>query len=381
MASDVSGLYDCAAAIVDLGCISHNLNVIKQKAPGKKIIAMVKANAYGHGIVEISRYLERKVDYLGVATVDEGVLLRESGILAPILVTGPFLKPQLKKYLEHGIDITVSSITSLEEVEDVARALGIMAKIHLQIDTGMMRVGVRDTSAPQLFEAVLKAQHCDLISVFSHLATSDDEDLGFSYQQLDQFMNVVSYFEKHGIQPPLFHIANSGAIMRMPESLLDMVRPGIMLYGYHPSPCSKKEALLLPALSLRAKVVYFKMILAGNSVGYGRTWKTSEDTRSVTLLIGYGDGYGRNLSNKSEVLIHGRRYPVIGNISMDHTVVLLGKDGEAYRGDEAVLIGSQGEETITADELAGKLGTISYEVLTNISSRVLRVYINGDLDR
>jgi alanine racemase len=380
MVSDVSGLYDCAAAIVDLSCISHNLNVIKQKAPGKKIIAMVKANAYGHGLVEISRYLERKVDYLGVAMVDEGILLRKSGISAPILVTGPFLKPQLKKYLEHGIDITVSSITSLEEVEDVARALGITAKIHLQIDTGMMRVGVRDTSATQLFEAALKAQHCDLVSVFSHLATSDNEDLGFSYRQLDQFLNAVSYFEKHGIQPPLFHIANSGAIMRMPESLLDMVRPGIMLYGYHPSPCSEKEALLLPALSLRAKVVYFKVILAGNSVGYGRTWMTPEDTRSVTLLIGYGDGYSRNLSNKCEVLIHGRRYPVIGNISMDHTVVLLGKD-EAYRGDEAVLIGSQGTETITADELAQKLGTISYEVLTNISSRIPRVYINGDAGR
>lgn len=377
MKTNISDLYDRAAAIVDLGRISHNLEVVKQKAPGKKVIAMVKANAYGHGIVRVSEHLIAEgADYLGVAFVEEGVMLREAGIMAPILVTGAFLKPHIKEYLLHNIDITVSSITALEEVEEVARALGKRARIHLQIDTGMMRVGVRDTSAPQLLEAASLSGVCDVISVFSHFATADGADLEFANLQLERFMEAIHFYEKHDIKRPMVHIANSAGILRLPESHLDAVRPGIMLYGYHPSEFTENEAQLEPALSLRAKITYFKVILEGTSVGYGRTWVSDEDTRAVTLLIGYGDGYLRGFSNKSEVLIHGRRYPVVGNISMDHTVVSLGKDGEGYRGDEAVLIGTQGGDTITATELAGKLGTINYEILTGIGSRVPRIYIN-----
>ncbi len=375
--TNISDLYDRAAAIVDLGCISHNLGVVKQKAPGKKIIAMVKANAYGHGIVRVSEHLiSQGADYLGVAFVEEGVLLRNAGITAPILVTGAFLKPQIKEYLQHDIDLTVSSVTGLEEVEETARALGKRARIHLQIDTGMMRVGVRDTSAPKFLEAASRSKYCDVAGVFSHFATADDENLDFAHLQLDRFLEAIRFYERHDIEPPMFHIANSAGILRLPESHLDAVRPGIMLYGYHPSEYTEREAKLLPALSLRAKITYFKVVLGGTSVGYGRTWVSEEDTRAVTLLIGYGDGYLRGFSNKSEVLIHGRRYPVVGNISMDHTVVSLGRDGEGYRGDEAVLIGTQGGETITATELAEKLGTINYEILTGIGSRVPRVYMN-----
>ncbi len=376
METNISDLYDRAAAIVDLSCISHNLSVVREKAPGKKIIAMVKSNAYGHGIVKVAQHLlSEGIDYLGVAFVEEATMLRKAGITAPILVTGAFLKSHLKEYLMNDIDITVSSITALEEVEDVAKMLNKRAKIHLQIDTGMMRVGVRDTSAPSFLEAAAKAKYCDVIGVYSHFATADGEDLTFAHLQLERFLEAVSFYEKHDIEAPLFHIANSAGVLRMPESHLDMIRPGIMLYGYHPSEYTEKEAKLLPALSLRAKVIYFKVILEGSSVGYGRTWISKEDTRSVTLLIGYGDGYYRGLSNKSEVLIHGQRYPVIGNISMDHTVVSLGKDGEAFRGDEAVLIGRQGEEEITATELADKMGTINYEILTSIGSRVPRIYL------
>jgi alanine racemase len=377
MTTNITDLYDRAAAIVDLSHITYNLNVVKQKAPGKKIIAMVKANAYGHGIIKVAEHLIREgADYLGVAFVEEGITLRNAGITAPILVTGAFLKPQIKDYLLHDIDITVSSVTGLEEVEEIAELLKKRAKIHLQIDTGMMRVGVRDTTAPKLMEAALKSRHCDVVAVYSHFATADGENLDFAHVQLERFMEAISFYEKHDIKPPLFHIANSAGILRIPECHFDAVRPGIMLYGYHPSIHTEEKAELLPALSLRAKVTYFKVILEGSSVGYGRTWISNEDTRSVTLLIGYGDGYSRGLSNKSEVLINGHRYPVVGNISMDHTVVSLGKNGEAYRGDEAILIGTQGGETITATELAEKLGTINYEILTNISSRTPRIYIN-----
>ncbi|MDF2804461.1 MAG: alr [Anaerocolumna sp.] len=377
MTNNIADLYNNAAAIIDLSCLSYNLGVVKQKAPGKKIIAMIKANAYGHGMVRVAKhFISEGVDYLGVAFVEEGVVLRNAGIKAPILVTGAFLKIQIKDYLLHNIDITVSSLTGLEEVEEVAKLLNKKAKIHLQVDTGMMRVGVRDTSAPMLMEAAARSIYCDVISVYSHFATADGKDLDFANNQLERLLEATYFYEKHDIEPPFFHIANSAGVLRMPESHLDAVRPGIMLYGYHPSIYSEKEADLLPALSLRAKVTYFKVILKGSTVGYGRTWISSEDTRSVTLLIGYGDGYCRGLSNNSEVLIHGNRYPVIGNISMDHTVVSLGKDGEAYRGDEAILIGTQGNETITANELAEKLGTINYEILTSIGSRVPRVYIN-----
>lgn len=377
MANNISDLYNNAAAIIDRSCLSFNLGVVKQKAPGKKIIAMVKANAYGHGLVKVAEhFIAEGVDYLGVAFVEEGVVLRKAGIKAPILVTGAFLKIQIKDYLLNDIDITVSSITGLEEVEEVAKLLNIRAKIHLQVDTGMMRVGVRDTSAPLLMETAARSKYCDVISVYSHFATADGKDLDFANDQLERLLEATLFYEKHDIKPPFFHIANSAGVLRMPESHLDAVRPGIMLYGYHPSIYSESEADLLPALSLRAKVTYFKVILEGSTVGYGRTWISKEDTRSVTLLIGYGDGYCRGLSNKSEVLIHGHRYPVIGNISMDHTVVSLGKDGEAYRGDEAILIGTQGNEKITANELAEKLGTISYEILTSIGRRVPRVYIN-----
>lgn len=376
---NISELYNRTAAIIDLSCISHNLTVVRQKAPGKKIVAMVKANAYGHGLVRVAEHLLAEgVDYLGVAFVEEAIQLRRAGITAPIIVTGAFLKSHITEYLMNDIDITVSSITALEEVEEVAKEYKKKARIHLQVDTGMMRVGVRDTSAPQFLEAASKAKYCEVVSVYSHFATADGEDLSFARQQLDRFLEAIQFYEKHDIKAPLFHIANSAATLRFPESHLDMIRPGIMLYGYHPSVYTQAEAKLLPALSLRAKVTYFKVILEGNSVGYGRTWVSNEDTRSITLLIGYGDGYHRGFSNKSEVLIHGHRYPVIGNISMDHTVVSLGKDGEAYRGDEAILIGSQGEEIITADELAQKLGTINYEILTSIDGRVPRVYINGD---
>lgn len=376
---NITDLYDCTAAVVDLSCISHNLNIVKQKAPGKKIVAMVKANAYGHGIVKTAEHLVKEgVDYLGVAFVSEGIILRNAGITIPILATGAFLKPQIESYLTQDIDITVSSLTALEEVEEVAAYVQKSAKIHLQIDTGMMRVGVRDSSATKLLEAAEHATHCEVVSVFSHFATSDEEDLVFAHLQLERFIEATSFYEKHGLKRPFFHIANSAGILRMPESHLDAVRPGIMLYGYHPSDFSKKEADLLPALSLRSKVTYFKVILEGTSVGYGRTWISPEDIRSVTLLIGYGDGYARGLSNKSEVLIRGQRYPVIGNISMDHMVVSLGKTGEAYRGEEVILIGSQGEDCITADELAHQLGTINYEILTNINNRVPRVYMNDN---
>ena len=241
-----------------------------------------------------------------------------------------------------------------------------------------MRIGIRHTNAHKLFAAALEAEkYLNVVSLFSHFADADNKDLSFAQVQLERFLEAARFFDNEHRPSPLLQIANSAAILRMEESRLDMVRPGIMLYGYHPSSSSEAEADLLPALSLRAKIMYFKVVLPGNSVSYGRTWTARKNCRVVTVPLGYGDGYARSLSNQGEVLIRGKKYPVIGTICMDQTMIGIG-DGEAYIGDEAVLIGRQGKEIITADELAHQLDTITYEVLTNISARVPRVFINSE---
>ena len=375
---EVSDLYHRSAAIIDLECISHNLGVVREKAPGKKIIAMVKANAYGHGMIRTAEHLALKgVDYLGTAFVEEALALRQAGITTPIITSGPFSKFQIGLFIENKIDFTVAAIDTLHLINEAAAFYGKKVNVHLKIDTGMMRIGIRHSNAHKLFEASLKTKNCNVVSIYSHFASADHEDLSFARLQLERFLDVTSFYDNNDIDKPLLQIANSAAICRMKEAHLDMVRPGIMLYGYHPSSQSESEANLKPALSFRAKVMYFKVILEGLSVGYGRTWTAPKNCRAVTIPVGYGDGYHRGLSNKSEVLIRGKRYKTVGSICMDQTVVCI-DDGEAYNGEEVVLLGSQGKEKITADDLAELLGTINYEVLTSISSRVPRIYINSD---
>ncbi|WP_417910493.1 alanine racemase [Candidatus Electronema sp. PJ] len=373
----VSDLYHRSAAVVDLSCITHNLQVAREKAPGRKIIAMIKANAYGHGLVRIGAHLAAEgVDYLGTAFVEEALELRKAGITIPIITSGPFSKFQIGLFIENQIDFTVASVDALQLISESAAFYKKRVNVHLKIDTGMMRIGIRHSNAQQLFAAALKAEkQVKVLSIFSHFANADSEDLSFARLQLERFLEATRFYEKHSLAKPLLQIANSAAILRLPESLLDMVRPGIMLYGYHPSRHSEVAAHLLPALSLRAKVMYFKVVLQGSSVGYGRTWTAPENCRAVTIPVGYGDGYARALSNKGQVLLRGKRYPLVGTVCMDQIVVNIG-DGEAYNGEEVVLIGKQGEDAITADEIATQLGTISYEVLTGISQRVPRIYVN-----
>jgi alanine racemase len=379
MQPESSTLYNRAAAVVDLACIQHNLNVVREKAPGRKIIAMIKANAYGHGLRQVGAFLAAAgVDYLGAAYIEEALQLRRAGITVPIITSGPFSKFQISLFLENQIDFTVASVDALQLISESAAFYKKRANVHLKVDTGMMRIGIRHSNAAQLFKAALQAKkQIKVVSLLSHFAAADSEDLSFARLQLERFLEAASFYDQYNLPKPLLHIANSAAILRMPDSLLDMVRPGIMLYGYHPSLHSATQAHLRPALSFRAKVMYFKVILKGSRVSYGGTWTAPENCRAVTLPIGYGDGYPRGLSNKGQVLLHGKRYPVIGTVCMDQTLVNLGS-GEAHNGDEAVLIGRQGNEVITADDVAAQLGTISYEVLTGISQRVPRIYANTE---
>jgi alanine racemase len=373
----IGELYHRSAAVVDLACISHNLQAVREKAPGRKIIAMVKANAYGHGLVRVAEHLAAEgVDYLGTAFVEEALELRKAGLTLPIITSGPFSKFQIGLFIENHIDLTIASVDALQYIREAAEFYNKRVNIHLKVDTGMMRIGIRYSNAHKLFAAALQAEkYLNIVSLFSHFATADHEDLGFAQLQLERFLEAARFFENEQRPSPFLQIANSAALLRMEESQLDMVRPGIMLYGYHPSSCSRHIARLQPALSLRAKIMYFKVVLAGSTVGYGRTWTAPQNCRVVTIPVGYGDGYPRGLFNKGQVLLRGERYPVVGSICMDQTMIGIG-DGEAYIGEEVQLIGCQGGEIITADDLAAQLGTISYEVLTNINARVPRIYIN-----
>jgi alanine racemase len=247
------------------------------------------------------------------------------------------------------------------------------AIIHLKIDTGMERIGVHYYNAAKFLEAAHSYKNIIVEGIYSHFATAEYDDLTFAKLQLERFNDVLEFYKKHSIIQPFRHISNSGAILQLPEANLDMVRPGIMLFGVYPSKHIKKTIVVKPALTWKSLVVYFKVIKAGNAVGYGLTWKPDHNIRAVTVPVGYGDGYFRNMSHKAKVLLNGKLYPVIGNISMDQIVVNIENDS-AYNSDEVILLGSDGKNSITAEDLAEWSGTIPYEILTNINTRVPRIY-------
>jgi len=363
---------------VDLARLTDNFHAIRQKVAPAKMMPILKANAYGHGLVEVARLMESLgANYLGVAVLEEGILLRENGIRTPILVLGGILGNQVPYFLEHDLTITASSVEKLWHVDEIAEQLGVIARVHLKIDTGMERIGVHYYSAESLLETAVKCRHIDVEGIFSHFANSDAADLAYSHLQLERFHEVLSFYEKHSLAPPrLRHIANSGGILQLPEATFDLVRPGLLLYGVYPSPEAVRSVAVQPALSWKSRVVYFKVIQPDHPVGYGSTWQTDHPVRAVTIPVGYGDGYFRSMSNRSQVLIRGRKYPLIGRVSMDQIVVNIGWES-AYNDDEVVLIGEMGSESITAEDLAGWAGTIPYEILTNINTRVPRLYIRG----
>lgn len=359
---------------VNLARLAENLRVIQQQVAPVKVLVILKANAYGHGLVAVARHLDQVgVDYLGVAYLEEGVLLREAGIKAPILVLGGIMGNQVPHFLDYDLTLTASSVEKINQIEEAARATGRIARIHLKIDTGMERIGVHYYSAHSLLEAALRTEHCHVEGIYSHFANSDTADLSHAYQQLARFEEVLKFYTERGLEPPLRHIANSGAILQMPESHMDMVRAGILLYGLFPTDEVPRTLPIRPALTWKSRVVYFKVVQPGHPVGYGSTWEADTLTRVVTIPVGYGDGYFRSLSNKSEVIIRGKRYPMIGRVCMDQMMVNIGWE-TAYNGDEVILLGEGEGQTITAEELAGWAGTNAYEVLTSINTRVPRVY-------
>jgi len=360
---------------VDLKILTDNFNSIKSNVGNTKVMPVLKANAYGHGLVRVAQlYEELKADYLGVAVVEEGILLREMGVKIPILVLGGVWGNQIPLFLKYNLSITASSIDKLKQIDETAAQMKTKAIVHLKIDTGMERIGVHYYNAEKFLDAAYSYKNIIVEGIYSHFATAESEDLTFTKLQLERFKEVLDYFDKHSIKPPIRHISNSGAILQLPEANLDMVRPGIMMFGVYPSKKIKRTIEVKPALTWKSLVVYFKVIKAANAVGYGLTWKPDHNIRAVTVPVGYGDGYFRSMSHKAKVLLNGKLYPVVGNISMDQIVVNIENDS-AYNSDEVILLGSDGKNSITAEDLAEWAGTIPYEILTNINTRVPRIYL------
>ena len=366
-------------AEISLHALRHNFQQIKDRVGGNvRIMGIVKANAYGHGLHEIAKALTQMgADYLGVGFMQEGILLRQHGIQVPILVLGGVLGSQVKEFLSHDLEITVASIEIAERIEHEASMNGgKKASVHLKIDTGMERIGVHPEHAQHFVEHVSRLPHLEVKGIYSHFATSDEHDKTFASLQMERFDGVLRLIRKSGVEIPFVHMANSGAILDIADSYYSMVRPGILLYGIYPSRETTRSILVKPVLSLKSKVDFVKSVAAGTSISYGRKYYTKAATKIATVPIGYGDGYSRRLSERANVIIGGRRFPVVGTICMDQLMVDVGADTNVHVGDQIVLIGSDGTEGISAWEIAEHMDTNPYELLTGISSRVPRVIIN-----
>ena len=360
-------------AVVDLSRLRANLDAIRAHVTPARVMVTLKANAYGHGLEAVARALAPQADAFGVALVEEGIALRLQGIKNPILVMGGIWTRQIPLFLEHDLTFTVPSLARLRDIEAAAAARDGRARVHLKIDTGMERIGVHHYHAEELLEAAARSAHVEVEGIYSHFASADADDLAGARQQLARFEEVLSFYERRSLPRPERHMANSAALLTMPESRMDMVRAGILVYGVYPSPGAPRTVEVKPALSWRSRVVYFKVVEAGSPVSYGGTWSSDHRVRVVTVPVGYGDGYFRCMSNKASVILRETRHPQVGSICMDQMMVNIEWD-TGYNGDEVVLIGEQGSERITVEELADWAGTVPWEILTAINDRVPRLY-------
>lgn len=373
-------------AEIDLNAIAHNVRQLRHITDSKaQLLVAVKANGYGHGAVQVARTaLQNGADQLGVARVDEAVALRQAGIQAPILVMGYTSAQKTQLLVDHQL---MPALYNLENAEKMSAALTAQERTmacHIKVDSGMGRLGIPcdalkldgSTSTVKEIMAVAQLPGLELSGLFTHFATADAVDKGFARLQFSRFQQLLADLQAAGLHIPLRHAANSGAIIDMPETHLDMVRAGISVYGLFPSPEVDQSRIdLYPALTLKAKIIHLKQVPAGTKISYGGTWEASKTTTIATIPVGYGDGYSRLLSNRGQMIVRGKRAPIVGRVCMDLTMLDVGHIDGVTMEDEVVLIGRQGEEEISADEIANRLGTINYEVVTSLMARVDRVYI------
>lgn len=366
---------------VDLGAIRHNMIQVRKKVgPKVKILTMVKANAYGLGAKHIARVvLENGADRLGVVTLEEGVELRLEGIGAPIMVFGYIDSDYIDVALRYNLTQTVYSWEMARLISEKAVEKGRSATIHLKIDTGMGRLGFSpDMKAEEDIAAIFKLPGLNIEGIFSHLADADMQNKESSLRQIHIFDQFLERLEKRGLKFAVRHIGASAAILDMPESYYDMVRPGIIIYGCYPSAeVRHDEVFLMPALSLKANIIHINMVPAHTPISYGGRWVSQRESIIAVIPVGYADGYSRKLAQNGEILLRGQRVPVVGTICMDFLMADVTDISLPQVGEEVVLIGTQGSEEITLDDVAQKLGTISYEISARLGMRLPRIYING----
>ena len=359
--------------MIDLGAIRHNVGALKPDRA--EFMAVVKANGYGHGAVPVSRTaLEAGATWLGVALVEEGILLRDAGLRAPILVLTQFPPGSEKEALAAGLTPTLYTDDGLARLAEAAGAVGGPVGVHVKVDTGMHRVGLAPQRALGFVRAVAEAG-LELEGVWTHFAMSEDLDDPFTEIQLRRFLDETDRLKAAGIRPRYLHAANSGAAIAHPASHLDLVRVGLAMYGLFPGPALIGRTDIRPAMSWRSAVSLAKRVPEGEGISYGLRYRLDRESSIATVPVGYADGYSRVLGGKGEVLLRGRRYPVAGTVTMDQLMVDCGDD-PVEPGDEVVLIGRQDQEEITADQVAAWMGTVNYEIVCMVSERVAREYVD-----
>jgi len=366
------------SVIIDLSALAGNLRQVRNLVGrNTRIMGVVKADAYGHGLLEVGRVLERNgIDCLGVAYLHEALALREGGVQLPIVILcGIRTREESRQVLEKGLTPVLFDLSAAEILSQECRRQGGKARIHLKVDTGMGRLGIADTEIGLFLQKVISFKNLEIEALTTHLATADESDIRFTEDQIERFEAAISTGRSLGLNLPLNNMANSAGIMRHKRTLFDMVRPGIMLYGGRPSPGFVSTASLAPVMHLRAEVVQVRDLPDKTPVSYGRTYHTEGPRKVAVLSAGYADGLPRALSNRGKVLVGGQKADIVGTVCMNLTVCDITGYKDVRSGDEAVFLGSQGEECITGDDIAGYAGTISYEIFCAIGLKNIRTYI------
>jgi alanine racemase len=365
-------------AKIDLSALAHNYQEVVRRAGKRKILAVVKAQAYGHGAIRVSQHLlGLGADMLGVAFVEEGRELREAGIQAPILVMGAIFPEQAEALVRLGLTPLVYNETMAKVLSDAARKYKKKVPVHVKVDTGMGRLGIVPEAVIDFIKVIRKLDGIRIEGLMTHFADADLRDKQFASKQMDRFESLMKGLDAQGMSISLCHAANSAAVLDFDRAFFTMVRPGLMLYGYSPLEAAPDGPRIdvQPVLSLVTRIAFLKRTPAGVPISYGRTFVTKRESLIATIPVGYADGYARSLSNRGEALVHGTRVPVAGRVCMDMTMLDVTDVPGVREGDDVVLIGAQASERITAEDIAAKTGTIPYEVLCGISGRVPRVYV------
>lgn len=362
---------------IDLSAIRNNVEVVRRHVrPGTRIMAVVKADAYGHGAVPVAwTALEAGASSLGVGDSSEALQLRENGITGPILILGAIIEEEIAKVVEYDIAVTVHSADLLPLLNDEARRRHQILRVHLKVDTGMGRLGVSPEGAVHVVREILSHRNLELEGISTHLSSVASGNREYTLEQLDRFQAALGEIARDGVRPPVVHVANSVGLFSFPQAHFDMVRTGIAMYGLDPGLFAAMQLPLQPALQLKTRVAFLKGVPEGTCVGYDQRYETRRATRLATCPVGYNDGYPHLLSNKGVALVRGRRVPLVGTVTMDYVMLDVGDLPDTAVGDEVTLIGRDGVEEIRVEELARKIGTIPYEITCGLGRRVKRVYV------